>query len=170
MKERILKILVFLYLLLMFAAGFVWMALLQGDVLDSMSIGPVILSLGKEYQLYGAAGTIGGTLYALRLFYWHNIRGILNIRKWWIWYFLRPIMSAGTAVMTVILFQSGILLINIADSLMPRIGFSFLIGYGFGKVMDKLDGLTEALFNGTAAKQSSETKNPDRSIEQMKQP
>ncbi|MFC4769394.1 hypothetical protein [Effusibacillus consociatus] len=147
-KERWMKAMVLGYLLLLFVGSFVWIALLKSGTLNDAALGAVNLSLFREFQYYAFSGVIGGTLYCLRLFYWYNIHDKLNIHKWWLWYFLRPIMSGGTAVMTVLLFQSGILLIDISDSLIPKIALSFLIGYGFGKVMDKLDGLTETLFNG----------------------
>ena len=147
--ERFLKAIVLFYLVAAFLGSFLWIALLESGALDGLAIGPLNLAVFKEYQSYLFAGTIGGTLYCLRLFYWNNIRGKLNIRKWWIWYFLRPIMSAGTAVTTIVLFQSGILLIDLSESQFGKVGLAFLIGYGFGKVMDKLDGLTETLFNGS---------------------
>lgn len=147
-QERWLKGLVLAYLLVLFLGGFVWIAVLKSGLFSHVSLGIVPINLFADYQIYAAAGTIGGALYSLRLFYWHNIRSQLNIRKWWIWYLLRPVMSAGTGLMIVILFKSGILLVSVNDSVLTAIGLSFLVGYGFGKVMDKLDGLTETFFNG----------------------
>lgn len=147
MTERRLKALVLLYLFSSFVGSFLCMALLQSGALNGI-IPNASIDRAGYYPHYAFAGAIGGSLYCLRLFYWHNIRGSLNIYKWWIWYFLRPVMSSGTAVMTVILFRSGILLLDIRQDPLSAIGLAFLIGYGFGKVMDKLDGLTETLFNG----------------------
>lgn len=148
MWERWLKGVILAYPLVLFFGGFVWIGLLKSGVLNTAFIGIPPLTLFQEYQYYAAAGAIGGSLYFLRLFYWHNIRSQLNIKKWWIWYILRPLMNAGTALMIVILFKSGILLVSANNSVLATIGMSFLVGYGFGKVMDKLDGLTETLFNG----------------------
>ncbi|BCJ86678.1 hypothetical protein [Effusibacillus dendaii] len=147
-SERLLKAAVLLYLLSAFIGSFLLILLLRIGVFDYQLRGlPDIYTL-KNYFCYAFSGAIGGTLYCLRLFYWHNIQGLLNIRKWWIWYGLRPIMSAGTAVMFVLLLKSGLLFLQISDSIAPSIGLAFLVGYGFGKVMDKLDGVTETLFNG----------------------
>lgn len=145
--QRWLKAVVLLYLLLVFCGSFVWISILKSGMLDETAFFPPII-IFKTYQYYACAGAIGGSLYALRLFYWHNIRGVLHIEKWWIWYFLRPIMSAGTALMMVILFEGGMLSISLSKSEFATIGLSFLVGYGFGKVMDKLDGITETIFNG----------------------
>jgi hypothetical protein len=180
MWERWLKGLVLTYLLGLFCGNFIWIGLLKSGLLDTAFIGILPLILFQEYQYYAAAGAIGGSLYSLRLFYWHNIRSQLNIYKWWIWYLLRPLMSAGTALMIVILFKSGILLVSANNSVLATIGMSFLVGYGFGKVMDKLDGLTETLFNGqpnpTNRPQeplmkpaNQETQNPDHPLQQMSQ-
>jgi hypothetical protein len=168
----------------MFIGSFLWIAMLRSGVLDGTAIGPLRLDIAKEYQFYLLAGTIGGSLYALRLFYWHNIRQKLNIRKWWIWYLLRPIMSGGTAAIMMVMVQVG-------NSLVALISLAFLMGYGFGKVMDKLDALTETFVNGferqsqehTAASErtvvnkpvqessscgSNGSQNPDQPIEQIK--
>ncbi|WP_018130419.1 hypothetical protein [Effusibacillus pohliae] len=186
MPQRLLKAGVFLYLLVVFIGSFIWIGLLKSGLFDSFQIARIPLSLLRNYQYYAFSGTIGGTLYCLRLFYWHNVHNKLNIHKWWIWYVLRPIMSGGTAIMMVILFQSGILLVNVADLVPAKIGLSFLIGYGFGKVMDKLDVLTETFFNGQTdagtrpaepaksisgqpAANGNGSQNPDQPIQQIRQ-
>lgn len=186
-KQRLLKACVLAYLLLLFVGSFIMIAVLRSGLADSVSTGNSNLLLQlKPYFYYAFAGSIGGTLYCLRLFYWHNIIGKIHIEKWWIWYLLRPVMSAGTAVMMILLFKSGILLIQ-NSSLASSIGLSFLVGYGFGKVMDKLDGLTETLFNGhpnpanrpqdpskeqTDSNQSTDpvngSKDPDQPLQQIK--
>lgn len=116
-----------------------------------MELFGVNFNMVEEYVYYGLAGSIGGTLYALRLFhdYYHNLT-----ERWLFWYLLRPIKCGGAAIMTIILFQSGILLLQTGDSMISKIGISFLVGFGYGKVMEKLQSLTEALFNGNKNKAS----------------
>ncbi|UUZ81699.1 hypothetical protein LJK88_45135 [Paenibacillus sp. P26] len=60
--------------------------------------------------------------------------------------------------MTVVLFESGIMLLQVAGTLEAKIGIAFLVGFGFGKVMDKLKALTETLFNGKNDKTPPGTK------------
>jgi hypothetical protein len=151
MNPKIIQVLVFSYLVGLFVASFLGMATLWAGLFD-----PYIQIDNKEtikhFIVYSLAGASGGTLYCLRLFYSFYIRGNLQIDKWWIWYFLRPIMSAGTAAMVIILFQSGIVLLETGNSLEAKVGLGFLVGYGFGKVMDKLEGITITLFNGNSNK------------------
>jgi hypothetical protein len=139
---------IFAFLLCTFLGSFIGSGMVWYGVLDPYVTNPEKLSVLKNYIFFAFGGAIGGTLYCLRLFYQHYIRGDLHIRKWWIWYIVRPVTSAGMAVMIIILFESGIMLLTIGDSLESKIGLSFLVGYGFGKMIDKVEGLTQTLFNG----------------------
>ena len=49
---------------------------------------------------------------------------------------------------TIILFESGIMLLQVGDSMSARISIAFLTGYGYGKFMEKLRDLTSTFFNG----------------------
>lgn len=146
--ERWLTGIVFLYLLGIFIGSFVLLGLIKMGLFSYIAHFDQV----EEYIFYALAGAIGGTLYCLRLFYWHSIRRNLQIDRWWIWYVLRPIISSGTSIMTVLLLQSGILILEISKTDNAKIGLSFLVGYGFGKVMDKLESLTVTLFNGNSTK------------------
>lgn len=100
----------------------------------------------RPYFYYIAAGAMGGSLYALRAF--HQFYEQPLAVRFIYWYFMRPYLCGGTAMMTIILFDSGILLLQIGDSLTARTGLAFLVGFGYGKFMEKLTHLAEALFNG----------------------
>jgi|GEM_PF-5689511 len=130
--------------------GCFWMmgAIRSGILVEVLGIR---ISAVEDYAYYGLAGSIGGTLYALRLFhdYYHKLT-----ERWLFWYLLRPIKCGGAAIITIILFESGILLLQTGDSLTSKIAISFLIGFGYGKVMEKLQSLTETLFNGNKNKPS----------------
>lgn len=143
-KNQRYKLGLLLYLLLWFTGSF-WM----GGLIKS---GAVIHWLGvdlrsiEEYAYYALAGAIGGTLYAMRLF--HEFYDRMS-ERWILWYLLRPIKCGGAAIMTIVLFQSGIMLLQTGTSIESKVGISFLVGFGYGKLMDKLKTLTEALFNGS---------------------
>ncbi|KEO83913.1 hypothetical protein [Tumebacillus flagellatus] len=153
--ERLLKIGIFIYLLTWFIGGFLVMALVRSGVWDKGFLG-VDVSHVKQYMYCAFAGSIGGVLYALRIF--HEYYQVFN-RRWAYWYVMRPFLCGGTAVMIILLFKSGILLMQVPDSIAAQIGISYLVGYGFGKVVDKLKALTETLFNGKKSQDNSKNVN-----------
>ncbi|CAG7653529.1 hypothetical protein ACFQI7_31615 [Paenibacillus allorhizosphaerae] len=138
------KIGVLLYLLIWFVSCFWLFGLVYSGVLQSW--GGIKLEPVKDYVFYAIAGAIGGTLYAMRLL--HEYYDDPMTERWLMWYLLRPIKCGGAAVIMIILFQSGILLLQTNDSMGAKIGIAFLVGFGYGKVLDKLRSLTETLFNG----------------------
>ncbi|UQZ85185.1 hypothetical protein SK3146_04468 [Paenibacillus konkukensis] len=153
-KDLLYKLGIAVYLIVWYVGSFWMMAALQSGLFGHLF--GVDWSVVHEYAYYALAGGIGGTLYALRLF--HEYYDQLS-ERWLFWYLLRPIKCAGAAVMTIILFQSGILLLQTGDSVLAKIGIAFLVGFGYGKVMDKLKSLAETLFNGKSGG-SSDTKGP----------
>lgn len=146
-KEGIYRYGLLLYLLLWFIGSLWLMGRIHSGAITEL-LGINIASSGP-YLYCALSGAVGGALYALRLLheYFEGVSG-----RWAIWYVLRPIQCGGAAVMTIILFESGIMLLQIGDSLEARVGISFLIGFGYGKLMDKLKALTETLFNGNGKK------------------
>lgn len=142
--ENLLRRVVFVYLLSWFVGGFYCMALLYSGSLDAGFLGLKMDDTMKSFMVYGLSGAIGGTLYQLRLY--HTYYEMFK-RRWFVWHVLRPFLCGGTAVMTIILFESGIMLLQVGETLTAQIGLSFLIGFGYGKFMDKLKALTETLFD-----------------------
>lgn len=148
MSDNLWKLLVFSYLSLSFmmsGLGLLW--LLNGSLTTGWNGSD--WTVIREYAYYIAAGSMGGTLYALRLF--HQFYNTPLAARFVYWYFMRPYLCGGTAMMTVILLDSGIMLFEVGDSMMARTGLSFLVGFGYGKFMEKLTYLTEALFNGNGS-------------------
>lgn len=141
-KDQLYRLAIMTYLSVWYVGCFWLMAVISSGLYEH-ALGIDFIKL-QDYTYYALAGAIGGTLYAMRLFllYYDNLT-----EKWMLWYLLRPILCAGTAVMTIILFESGIMLLEAKDSVIAKIGIAFLVGFGYGKVMDKLKVLTETLFN-----------------------
>ncbi|MBE1446904.1 hypothetical protein [Paenibacillus sp. OAS669] len=159
-KELLYKLAIAVYLTVWFVGSFWMMAALQSGLLNHV-LG-IDWKLVEEYVYYALAGAIGGSLYALRLF--HEFYNQIS-ERWLFWYLLRPIKCAGAAVMTIILFQSGILLLQTGDSMLAKIGIAFLVGFGYGKVMEKLKALAETLFNGKSNSSSSQgNQNPPSDV------
>ncbi|MCR8636890.1 hypothetical protein [Paenibacillus radicis (ex Xue et al. 2023)] len=142
-KDQLYKLGIMAYLTVWYVGSF-WLIAAISSGLFEHALGIDFISL-QDYFYYALAGAIGGTLYAMRLF--HLYYDSLT-ERWVLWYILRPILCAGTAVMTIILFESGIMLLEAKESVIAKIGIAFLVGFGYGKVMDKLKTLTETLFNG----------------------
>ncbi|WP_281884444.1 hypothetical protein [Paenibacillus sp. YYML68] len=148
-----LKHTITVYLVVWFVGSFWIGALVKSEAITHL-LGVPLVSF-KPYVYYGLAGAIGGTLYALRLF--HEFYDRFS-KRWVLYYLLRPITCAGAAVMTIILFQSGILLLQTGSTVQAKIGIAFLVGFGYGKVMEKLKTMTEVLFS-----ESKEPRPPDHS-------
>jgi hypothetical protein len=144
-REHLKKFVLFAYLIIWLVGSMWLMAVLRSGTLDGVSFAGVKIAVVKEYLYYTSAGAIGGTIYIMRLFHdhYHAVE-----KHWFYWYIMRPILCASTAAMTIVLFKSGIMLLQISDSLSAKIGVSFLVGYGFGKFIEKLKALTITLFDG----------------------
>lgn len=138
------KTALFLYLLLCFAGGLAGLFALMGGALKSPVFG-IDMTAVRVYLYYACSGGAGGSLYALRMF--HQFYDQMTMRFVY-WYMVRPFVCAGTGAITIILFESGILLLQVTDSLYAKIGVAFLAGFGYGKLMEKLAMLTETFFNG----------------------
>jgi hypothetical protein len=143
--ERAGRLLIFIYLLTWFI-GSLWLMAVFGSVqTDSIWMG-MDLGLYRDYLILGLAGAVGGSLYGLRMF--HEYYDSLTTR-WFYWYLMRPFLCFGCAILTIILFKSGILLLQVGDSMAARVGIAFLTGFGYGKFMEKIRSLTDTFFNGT---------------------
>ncbi|MNI04157.1 hypothetical protein D3C73_570730 [compost metagenome] len=138
------KLVLSTYLLLWFM-GSLW---LMGTLRSLDPVGKLLgidLDIYRDYGCFGLAGAVGGSLYALRLF--HEFYDKLS-QRWLYWYFMRPFLCFGSAIITIILFDSGILLLEVKDSIAARISIAFLTGFGYGKFIEKIHHLTETFFNG----------------------
>lgn len=138
------KLLIFVYLLAWFIGSLWLMAVLGSLQTDSNWVG-IDIMLYREYVILGLAGSLGGSLYGLRMF--HEFYETLTTR-WFYWYLMRPFLCFGSAIITIILFKSGILLLQVGDSMAARVSIAFLTGFGYGKFMEKIRSLTDTFFNG----------------------
>jgi hypothetical protein len=142
--QRAGKLLIFIYLLIWFI-GSLWLMAVFGSMQTHSNWLGMNLMLFRNYLIFGLAGSVGGSLYGLRMF--HEFYDSLTMR-WFYWYLMRPFLCFGSAIITIILFKSGILLLQVGDSMAAQVGIAFLTGFGYGKFMEKLRSLTETFFNG----------------------
>lgn len=135
---------IFGYLVIWFV-GSLWMMAVLGSGSFQRKMMGVDFVLYHEYACFGFAGALGGALYGLRMFHEHYQE---LTTQWIYWYLMRPVLCFGSAIITIILFESGIMLLQVDDSMSARISLAFLTGYGYGKFMEKLRDLTSTFFNG----------------------
>ncbi|PGS49303.1 hypothetical protein [Bacillus sp. AFS041924] len=153
-KQQIVFILT--YLCVVFFGSFLLVGMLwykYGDVYaESIN--------GLNYFLYYFfAGAIGGSLYHLYHFCVRFMANKLTNSKEWIMYVFYPIFATGTAVMTINLINSGLLSINFTknpNSVYAQISISFIVGFGFHKVMKKLDEIVKQRFGSNQTASSSD--------------
>lgn len=135
---------IFAYLVIWFV-GSLWMMAVIGSASFERNILGIDFAIYHEYAIFGFAGSLGGALYGLRMFHEHYQE---LTTQWIYWYLMRPVLCFGTAIITIILFASGIMLLEVQDSMSARVSIAFLSGYGYGKFMEKLRDLTSTFFNG----------------------
>ncbi|MGG1553584.1 hypothetical protein [Paenibacillus ferrarius] len=145
--HRLGKQAIFVYLLVWFIGSLWMMAVLGSNVPQGNFLG-INMAQYHDYACFGFAGALGGTLYGLRMFHEHYEA---LTTQWVYWYLMRPVLCFGSAIITIILFESGIMLLQVDDSLSARISLAFLTGYGYGKFMEKLRDLTTTFFNGKSS-------------------
>lgn len=140
------KLILFVYLLLWFAGSLYGLLYWMGNKAPQGQWLGLSLPEIRSYLIYAWAGANGGTLYAVRML--HQFHSCQSTMQWFLWYFSRPLLCAGTAVFVILLLESGILPILVSPDEKARIGVAFLAGLGYGKIAEKLMSLTETLFNG----------------------
>ncbi|GGA03596.1 hypothetical protein GCM10008018_57050 [Paenibacillus marchantiophytorum] len=142
--HRFGKLFIFVYLLVWFVGSLWMMAVLGSGTVQGKLLGMDVVQY-HDYACFGFAGALGGALYGLRMFHehYHDLT-----TQWIYWYLMRPVLCFGSAIITIVLFESGILLLQVGDSMAARISVAFLTGFGYGKFMEKIRALTTTFFNG----------------------
>ncbi|UKS25122.1 hypothetical protein LOZ80_26475 [Paenibacillus sp. HWE-109] len=142
--HRLGKPFIFVYLLMWFVGSLWMMAVLGSGTVQGKLLGMDVVQY-HDYACFGFAGALGGALYGLRMFHehYHDLT-----TQWIYWYLMRPVLCFGSAIITIVLFESGILLLQVGDSMAARISVAFLTGFGYGKFMEKIRALTTTFFNG----------------------
>ncbi|MED4400113.1 hypothetical protein [Metabacillus fastidiosus] len=145
------KILILFYLSILFLGSFFIIALLQLNLFQqflriSINTKPIEPSLQ-----YFFTGIIGASLYQLYLFITKYVNGMLTNPSEWVKYIFYPVLASGTAVVTVVLIDSGILFIEFVEgdeTFSAQAGTAFLVGFGFTKIITLYKRLTSKLFSG----------------------
>jgi hypothetical protein len=94
-------------------------------------------------------GMMGGIVHCLRSIYLHrSLMGDWE-SKWNVWYFLRPIVSGITGVISMIFIKAGLLVfasgLQIDDRVMAYIAVAFLAGYNVKNFLSKIEDISKAV-------------------------
>lgn len=141
-----LKVFILSYLSLLFFGSFLMVGLLWTGALEKSL--PFISEI-KVFLYYFFAGSIGGSLRHLYMFCSHYMKGELTNYREWIMYIFYPIFATGTAVIAVLLIDSGILLIEFIDygeTPYAQISIAFFVGFGFNRFINKLNAVSKNMF------------------------
>lgn len=113
-------------------------------------------------------GGLGGVLYCLRAVYLTVAVRKLTIKEWAVWYFLRPIVSAGCGSVAYLFASAGLLVLEAnTDAGATLLGFyalSFIAGYNVDKFLEKLEEIAKSVWgiekSRSAAIQETERRDP----------
>ena len=126
--HRFGKQFIFTYLLIWFVGSLWMMAVLGSGSVQGKLLG-IDINLYHEYACFGFAGALGGALYGLRMFHehYHDLT-----TQWVYWYLMRPMLCFGSAIITIVLFESGILLLQVGTRWPLASALRFLPDMGTG--------------------------------------
>lgn len=147
------KMLILIYLSCLFfgsffAVGTLWIGIWEKSM-------PFITDI-KMFLYYFFAGAIGGSLRHLYMFCSHYIEDELNNSREWIMYIFYPLFATGTAIIAVVLIESGILLIEFTDygnTPYAPVCIAFFIGFGFNRFIRKLNSVSKNIFKTNTKEQ-----------------
>lgn len=114
-------------------------------------IDPSLQSVITRYGIAWIAGTLGGTLFAIKWLYHVVAKELWNLDRR-LWRLFTPHISGGLAFATVALVSSGILRMFDPGAMSHNsvvVALAFLVGYFSDSAVAKLTEISEALF-GTA--------------------
>lgn len=155
-----LRVTFFSYLLLMVVGAPMVILILWNDPKASA----LLHSQREQIYIYSfLAGTCGGAVYAFRGFYRHHADNTLDLSRWWPWYVGRPWMSGVFTTMVIALLNAGILILQFnttTDSAV--VGLSFLVGFGFRQVEEKVRTTIDTLFASKPTIPATDPGSPDK--------
>lgn len=117
------------------------------------------------YGLAWAAGTLGGTLFAIKWLYHVVARELWNMDRR-LWRLFTPHISGGLAFAVIVLISSGLARIFDAHATTSHsvvVGVAFLTGYFSDSAVAKLTEIADTLFGTTRAKEKHGSKSIDES-------
>jgi len=127
--------------------------------LVALAIGAVVLLhgvLSPEFGslslplLCGAVGGVGGCVYCLRGIYIHKCVEKNWSRDWYVWYFLRPIVSTICGGVSYLFLKAGLLILESKQEMgATQLGFlalAFIAGLNVDKFIAKIEDVAQAVW------------------------
>jgi hypothetical protein len=112
-----------------------------------------------KYGLAWGAGTLGGTLFAIKWLYHTVARQLWHLDRR-LWRLFTPHISGGLAFGVTALIASGVIRIfdkNATNSHPLLVGFGFLVGYFSDSAIAKLSEVADTLFGTSRSKEKHRT-------------
>jgi len=105
-------------------------------------------------------GVIGGILYCLRSVYVNRCVRKIWDREWEVWYYLRPITSGISGLVSFVFLKAGLLVLE-ATSKPEQISFgylafAFIAGYNVDNFMKKLEEIAASAWGITKSRASQD--------------
>jgi hypothetical protein len=122
--------------------------------LSDAKYGPIL-----KYGLAWGAGTLGGTLFAIKWLYHTVARQLWHMDRR-LWRLFTPHISGGLAFGVTALIASGVIRIfdkNATNSHPLLVGFAFLVGYFSDSAIAKLSEVADTLFGTGRSKEKHHT-------------
>jgi len=106
-------------------------------------------------------GGIGGALYCLRAVYLNRCVLKQWDDNWAVWYYLRPIVSLVTGLISCVFLRAGLLVLDAspgADSAdYGYIALAFIAGYNVDNLLKRLESIAQSAWGVTPSRASSGT-------------
>ena len=114
-------------------------------------------------------GGIGGTLYCLRAVYLN--RSVLNQwdERWNVWYYLRPITSAISGIISCVFLKAGLLVLDASsgsgDTTYGFLALAFIAGYNVDNFLKRLEEIAKSAWGIAKSRADSIGDKPSKNEE-----
>lgn len=130
-------------------------------------VGPKIFTLPSWYIeniLFAQCtyfGCLGGVLYCLRGVYLNKCVFKRWDPDWSVWYFLRPITSSISGLISCIFLKAGLLVLEASsvknETTFGYLAIAFIAGYNVDNFMKKIESIAQTIWGVEKSRASSET-------------
>ncbi len=112
-------------------------------------------------------GGLGGCIYCLRGVYVNFSAKDQWLPRWEVWYYIRPLVSAGSGAISFLFLKAGLLVlesgVDLEASKFGFYAFAFIAGFNVDNFLKKIESISEAIWGikkSRASGSDDETKKP----------
>lgn len=133
---------------------------LLGLLLDDIFLMPHWYKSNLSLINSGFIGSLGGVLYCLRGIYLNKSVKKQWDQTWHAWYFIRPICSFITGIISYVFLKAGLLVLDASqgDVSFGYLAIAFIAGYNVDNFLRKIEGIGSTLW-GVERSNSSNDRN-----------